>query len=300
VGGRETRLTDDNHSFSNGIFGTGPVQTSITETAFTPRFSAKYRFDPQTMIYATAAQGFREGGANAALGSACTGFGFSTTEQIPYGGDSLWSYELGIKTSLLNDRIVVSADVYRIDWHNIQQIERLSNGTNGCFASLTLNLGTAVSQGGEIEVTGRITDRLAVHLSGGYEDAKLTKAAPDTEYYVGEPLSGVPKFTVSASADYEIPEAWGKYFVRSQYSYTGQSMSYTEVATGLVRPAYELTDLRLGAAYQAYTFTLFAKNLFDSRPNLSDEVPVTALTGDRYRYWVGAPREVGVDVRYRF
>jgi iron complex outermembrane receptor protein len=300
VGGRETRLTDDNHSFSNGIFGTGPVQTSVTETAFTPRFSAKYRFDPQTMVYATAAEGFRAGGANAALGSACGGFGFSTTEQVPYSGDSLWSYELGIKTSLLNNRIVLSADVYRIDWRNIQQIERLSNGTNGCFASLTLNLGTARSDGGEIDVMGRVTDRFAVHLAAGYEDAKLTKVGSGTEYYVGEPLSGVPKFTVSASADYEISEAWGKYFARSQYSYTGQSMSYTEVASGLVRPAYELTDLRLGAAYHAYTLTLFAKNLFDARPNLSDEVPVTALAGDRYRYWVGTPREVGVDVRYKF
>jgi len=45
---------------------------------------------------------------------------------------------------------------------------------------------------------------------------------------------------------------------------------------------------------------LFAKNLFDSRPNLSDEVPVSALAGDRYRYWVGTPRQVGIDVRYRF
>jgi iron complex outermembrane recepter protein len=300
VGGRETRLTDANEGVSNGVFGTGPNQTNVSETAFTPRFSAKYRFDPQTMVYATAAQGFRAGGANGALGSACSGFGFSTSQQIPYDSDTLWSYELGVKTSLLDDRVSVSADVYQIDWHRIQQLESLSNGANGCFASLTLNLGTAKSDGGEIEVSGRITDGLSVHLAGGYEDARLTKVSPGTEYYVGEPLSGVPKVTASAWADYEIPQAWGKYFVRSQYSYTGQSISYTEVATGLVRQSYELTDLRLGAAYRDYTLTLFAKNLFDSRPNLSDEVPVSALAGDRYRYWVGTPREVGLDVRYRF
>jgi outer membrane receptor protein involved in Fe transport len=165
---------------------------------------------------------------------------------------------------------------------------------------LTLNLGTARSDGGEIDIAARVTDRFSLHLAGGYEDARLTRVSPGTEYYVGEPLSGVPKVTVSASADCEIPQAWGKYFVRTQYSYTGQSTSYTEVATGLVRNAYELTDLRLGAAYRDYTVTLFVKNLFDSRPNLSDEVPVSALAGDRYRYWVGLPREVGLDFRYNF
>lgn len=300
VGGRETRLTDANDSISSGVFGTGPADTNVSESAFTPRFSAKYRFDPQTMVYATAAQGFRAGGANGPLGSACGGFGFSTSQQIPYDSDTLWSYELGVKTSLLDNRVSISADVYQIDWHRIQQLESLSNGANGCFASLTLNLGTAQSDGGEIEVSGRITDDLSVHLAGGYEDARLTKVSPGTEYYVGEPLSGVPKLTASASADYEIPQAWGKYFVRSQYSYTGQSISYTEVATGLVRKAYELTDLRLGAVYRDYTLTLFAKNLFDARPNLSDEVPVSALAEDRYRYWVGTPREVGLDFRYKF
>ena len=300
VGGRETRLTDSSNGFSDGVFGTGPVQTGVSENAFTPRFSLKYRFDPKTMVYATAAEGFRAGGANGALGSACGGFGFSTSQEIPYGSDSLWSYELGVKTSLFDDRVSVSADAYHIDWQRIQQLESLSNGANGCFAALTLNLGTARSDGGEIEITGRITNGLSVHVAGGYEDARLTKVGPDTEYHVGEPLSGVPKFTVSASADYEIPEAWGKYFARSQYSYTGQSISYTEDAAGLVRRAYELTDLRMGAAYGSYTVTLFAKNLFDSRPNLSDEVPVSALAGDRYRYWVGTPREVGLDVRYKF
>ncbi len=300
AGGRETRLTSSTYSFSSGIFGAGLGQTDVSEKSFTPRFSAKYHFDPETMVYATAAQGFRAGGANVPLGTACGGYGFSTTDQVPYGSDTLWSYELGIKASLFDNRLALSADAYHIDWKRIQQTEVLSNGANGCFAALTLNLGTARSDGGEIEATARITDGLSVHLTGGYEDAKLTRVSPGTAYYVGEPLSGVPKFTTSASVDYEIPQEWGKYFVRSQYSYTGKSISYTEVSTGLPRPAYELTDLRLGAAYRNYNVTVFAKNLFDARPNLSDEIAVSAPAGNRYRYSVGLPREIGVDFRYNF
>lgn len=305
VGGRETHLTNYTYSFSDGIFGTGLGQTNVSENAFTPRFSLSYKLDAQTLIYATAAKGFRIGGANVPLGGACGGFGFSTTEQIPYGPDNLWSYEAGFKITALDDRLSVRAAAFHIDWSKIQQSETLSNGAGGCFAGLTLNLGSAQSDGGELEASARLTDSLTLNVAAGYDNARITKVVPGTEYSVGEPLSGVPKWTANASLNYGIPQPWGEYFVRSQYGYTGPSISYTESATGLPRPAYELTDLRLGANYHRSTITVFAKNLFDARPNLSDEVPVSALACPangpcRYRYDIGLPRELGVDFRYRF
>jgi iron complex outermembrane recepter protein len=300
LGGRESYLTNSNYSLSSGIFGIGAGQSNVSESAFTPRFSAKYKFTPDALVYVTAAQGFRIGGANVPIGSECTGFGFSTTAQIPYGSDNLWSYEGGVKASGFGNRLSMSADVYHIDWSKIQQTELLVNPATGCYSALTLNLGSAQSDGAEFEINTRLTDRLSVHVAGGYEDARLTKVTPGTEYSVGEPLSGVPKWTASASADYEIPEDWGSYFIRGKYSFTGQSVSYTELPSGLQRKAYELADLRTGANYQAYTFTLFVKNLFDARPNLSDEVPVGALAADRYRFAVGLPREIGLDFRYHF
>ncbi len=300
VGGRESHLTNATNANFGGIFATPPTQTQVAENSFTPRASIKYKFDADTMVYFTAAQGFRGGGANPPLGGACGGFGYSTTAQIPYNNDSLWSYELGVKSAQLNNHLSVSADAYHIDWSNIQQTEVLATGANACFASLTLNLGHAVSDGGEVEANARVTDDFSVRLASGYEDARLTKVAAGTSYYVGEPLSGVPKWTSTASGDYEFPREWGGYFIRGQYSFTGDSMSYSEVATGLLRKAYQIVDLRLGATYHSYTLTLFAKNLFDARPNLSDEVPVSALAADRYRFLVGLPREIGLDLRYHF
>ena len=300
VGGRESRLTNSVDSDQTGIFGTGPAHTDVSENSFTPRFSAKYRFNPQWLVYATAAEGFRVGGANPPLGSACSGFGFNTSSQIPYGSDNLWSYEVGVKASGLDNRVSVNVDAYHIDWRHIQQSEVLSNGANDCFAALTLNLGTATSDGGELEASARVTENLSVHLAAGYEDAHLTEASAGTEYHVGEPLSGVPKWTANASADYEIPRSWGNYFVRGEYSYTGSSLSYSELASGLLRKSYQLVDLRGGVTFQRFTLSLFSRNLFDARPNLGDEVAVTALAANRYRFLVGLPREIGVDLRYRF
>ncbi len=304
VGGRESVLSNKTYANSKGFFGTGPAENNSSQNAFTPRASVKYHVTSDTMVYATAAQGFRVGGANSPLGSVCNGLGYNTSEQIPYSSDSLWSYEAGVKGTALDKRLSYSADVYHIDWSKIQQTVVLSNGSGGCYADLTLNLGAAKSDGVEFETAAKITKQFSVHVAAGYEDARLTSVTqepniPSTSY-VGEPLNGVPRWTASTSADYEIPQTWGGYFIRGQYGFTGDSMSYTEVSSGLLRKAYELTDLRLGANYQAYTLTLFAKNLFNSRPNLSDEIAVGALAGDRYRFAIGAPREIGLDLHYHF
>jgi outer membrane receptor protein involved in Fe transport len=304
VGGRESMLTNKTTANSTGFFGTGPAENNASQNAFTPRASIKYHVTPDAMVYATAAQGFRVGGANSPLGSACNGLGYNTTDQIPYGSDSLWSYEAGVKGSALDKRVSYSADVYHIDWSKIQQTVVLSNGSGGCYADLTLNLGAAKSDGVEFETAAKITKQFSLHVAGGFEDARLTSVtqAPNipTTSYVGQPLSGVPKWTASTSADYEIPQPWGSYFIRGQYGFTDQSISYTEVSSGLLRKAYEITDLRVGANREGYTLTLFAKNLFNSRPDLSDEIAVGALAANRYRFSIGAPREVGLDLRYHF
>ncbi len=304
VGGRESALTNKTYATSNGFFGTGPAENSSSQNAFTPRASVKYHVTPDTMVYATAAQGFRVGGANSPLGSVCNGLGYNTSEQIPYSSDSLWSYEAGVKGSALDKRLSYSADVYHIDWSKIQQTVVLSNGSGGCYADLTLNLGAAKSDGVEFETAAKITKQFSVHFAGGYEDARLTSVTKEPNIpatsHVGESLSGVPKWTASTSADYEIPQPWGSYFIRGQYGFTDQSVSYTEASSGLLRKAYEITDLRVGANRQGYTLTLFAKNLFNSRPNLSDEIAVGALAANRYRFSIGAPREIGLDLRYHF
>jgi iron complex outermembrane receptor protein len=299
AGVRESYLTNYNNFQATGLFfGTGTNYATGSST--TPRASIKYNFDSDTMAYFTYAQGFRVGGANSPLGPSCTGLGLPTTTEIPYTSDSLSSYEGGVKSTLLDKRISISADIYHIDWSHIQQVQVIASGA--CFTDITRNLGAAVSNGAEFESTMRLTNALSVHLAGGYEDAHLTTIVPfaNEVYYPGEPLSGVPAWTAATSADYTVPQPWGNYFARGQYSFTGQSLSFSEVSTGLVRKAYQLVDLRAGAMVNAYTVTLFVKNLLDARPNLSDENPEVAIAPGRYRFFVGQPRTVGVDLKLNF
>ena len=304
VGGRESILRNDLVYMGGGIYGS-EASSNSNGRAFTPRFSVKYKVSEDTTVYATAAQGFRIGGANAALPPQCAGVdGLITGVDTPYKSDSLWSYEAGVKTDALDNRVSVNAALYHIDWSGIQQTQYIAQGE--CYATLIENSGTATSDGGELELTAKIVDGLTLHLSSGYEEAKLTAAAAGTPFYVGQPLSGVPKWTAAASLEYTYKTEWGDLFARGEYSYNGKSLSFTESTSGLPRKSYSLTDIRIGADMKPFTITLFVKNLFDARPNIGDESPETSVAFNtttyvnRYRYIVGQPRTGGLEVKYDF
>ena len=74
----------------------------------TPRATLAWQIDPDSMVYTTAAKGYRIGGANESLAGnvSCQGdlanLGISDVPQT-YNSDSVWSYELGSKSRLLNN-----------------------------------------------------------------------------------------------------------------------------------------------------------------------------------------------------
>ncbi len=79
----------------------------------TPRFALSYALSDEARVYAQAAKGFRTGGPNL---TASTLFGIPST----YEPDSLWNYELGLKSHWLDRRLVFNAAVYYIDWQDLQ------------------------------------------------------------------------------------------------------------------------------------------------------------------------------------
>ncbi len=273
---------------------------SSAENATTPRFTAKYKFDESNMIYANAAKGYRLGGANSVLPSAC-GAPYADAE-TPYKSDSLWSYELGTKNAWLDGRVNTRLAAYRIDWSNIQQSILL-----GCSFHVTENIGSAVSKGGELEVDGTPFAGLYINLGLGFEDAALTSAPAGSPLPIGSPLNGVPRWTGSLLADYSVPMSFGKGFVRAQYSFTGSSTSdnnpvsvYNPALAQRQRGSYSLVNLFVGGKHESWEASLFVKNLCDVRGNLGDEQSEISELPGRPRWMITTPRTIGIDVKRQF
>jgi len=303
AGVRESFLELRQAFTATGFYNGGPSSSSLGSrfNATTPRFSLQYQPTDSNMIYASAAEGFRPGGAQN-VPDICAGdlaaIGVSDTTG-KYNSDSLWNYELGSKNRWFDGRLVANFAVYDMEWKDIQETVHLPV----CGFTWFVNGAAARSQGTEIELTAAPVGGLTLGASGGYEDARITAVASDSgSLYVGQPLNGVPKWTGSANINYEYPTLeFGQLFFRTNVAYVGQSLSLNNSPTiGRTRPSYTLWDARVGTKVQEWECSLYVKNILNKLPNLGDEVSELPELSGRPRWVVGPPRSVGVAFLRRF
>jgi iron complex outermembrane receptor protein len=304
-----------------GIGPTTPIASSGSETEHpvTPKVVLSYERDHDRLLYVSAAKGYRVGGINAAVGSICgpdlTSIGL---QQVPsqYRSDSLWSYELGTKNTLFQQRLVVNASIFTIDWSQIQQNVYLPT----CGQQLTANLGRVRSRGGDLEIQYRPIAALQFGLTAAYVDAKYTKtvcAGPvscsgsgATALPVvseGDRLVGAP-WTVDVSGEYTFPLfASTKSYVRIDAQFaTAQTaeLANQDPRNGVSDPTIpglprtELVALRAGTRWSGLDVSIFAQNLTDTHPVVFRSRDTTAST--LYYARSVQPRTIGVTITYRY
>jgi iron complex outermembrane recepter protein len=297
AGVRGSTLEYNKHNYWYGWIngGTTDAYASHSEHAVTPRYTLKYQFAPDYMMYANAAKGFRSGGTNS-VPDQCG------AEAGSYHSDSLWSYEVGTKDTLFDGRMNLRVAAFRIYWDNIQQ-----NILLPCTYSVTQNAGTATSTGVEAEADIAPMHGLNISLAFGYDNAKITSVPEGaTGFVTGQALNGVPSVTGSLMADYSVPMSFGTAFVRPQYSFTGNSISYSVIPVqdgGRPRASYSLLGLHVGVTTGPWEAALWGTNLLDVRANLGDEQSeVIELQSPtvRPRYLIAQPRTLGIEIKYRF
>ncbi len=284
----------------NGGFSGPPDTYSIHgEHNTAPRFTAKYQFAPNQMLYASAAKGFRIGGTNSKLPAICNAdlANLGIKNGDAFKSDSLWSYELGTKNSFAENRIRSRIAAYRIDWKGIQQSVYLP-----CTFNVVSNSGAARSTGAELEVDMAVIDHLTLNLALGYEKAKITEATVQSRTVVGQPLTGVPKWSASATTQYTVPLGERSAFIRGQWDFTGARTSFNNVAPPVGRPlgSYSTMNLRAGIDQGPWEVTVFAQNLFDKRGVIGDLIPEGAELAGRPRLFVVRPRTIGLQLRREF
>lgn len=288
-----------NGPLNGGSSGPPDTYGDHSENYTAPRFTARYQFAPNQMIYASAAKGFRIGGTNSKLPPICdadlANLGLNNGD--PFKSDSLWSYELGLKNSWVDDRVRTRLAVYRIDWKGIQQLVYLP-----CTFNIVSNSGAAQSKGAEFEMDLALVEHLTLNLAAGYENAEITEATVQSRTVVGQSLTGVPRWSGSATAQYAIPLGQRNAFVRAQWDYTGSRTSFNNVAPPAGRPlgAYSLLNVRGGVNQGPWELALFAQNLLDKRGVIGDLIPEGAELSGRPKLFVTRPRTIGLQIKRDF
>ncbi|TDJ43066.1 MAG: TonB-dependent receptor [Gammaproteobacteria bacterium] len=178
------------------------VTASQTFYSFTPRLTIEYQARDNLNFYMLAAKGNKPGGYNtfaffdsdvaptdtlAGLGESCDlpgqeGIcGAAVIEE-----EEQWTYEVGAKTMLFDDRLLLNAAVYYIDWTN-QAVDITVGIPTGCQPdpndpdrdcileanNVVRNVGKSSVYGVELEATLQATDNLMLSLAYGSAKTEL-------------------------------------------------------------------------------------------------------------------------------
>ena len=309
VGGRISHNDQRLHTAEEGVLGGG----SATPVPLANRYQAewvgtysvapRWHINPDVMVYARIASGYRAGGPLIPIAGAPPGLPTS------FNSDSTTNYEVGLKGQFFQRKLSADVAAFYIDWQNIQipQIflvtiidsqgnQRVQNYNQ------TGNGGTAVSQGVEWSLIWTPVRGLTLGTVGAYTDAHLTQDARAIGGVKGEKLAYVPDVSGNLNFNYEWPLR-GDYraFVGGAWAYTGRR--FTTIAADptishLRIPSYTNVSLQAGVQNGRYTFEVYGKNLGDERGILS-YVPGLGLNGGDVAT-VTRPRVVGVRIAAAF
>jgi outer membrane receptor protein involved in Fe transport len=271
VGLRYLYATLDYRRDSGGFYTGGttlnPFFVSNHTTASTPKASLTYDITANNSIYVSASKGFRLGGPTGPVTSAlCTSelqdsFGISTPPDS-YTPDRLWSYELGSKNRLFDNRLSINASAFYVNWTNIQQSINLPI----CGASITLNVGAAETYGGEVELRAKIVGGLSATLVGGVTHAYITSSPNGGVAGVGQALLNVPQWSATPAFEYDWPIGPTRSaFARTDYDLVGDSHgSFSLTDPAYDQPGYGVLNGSVGINSGNLMVSLYIKNLLDS------------------------------------
>jgi iron complex outermembrane receptor protein len=281
-----------------------------TESGVNPKVGLDYKLAADKLLYFQAARGFRPGGlvpsipgdsSVDALGCfhQLQSLGYTSSAQTKsYQSDRLWNYELGAKTSWLENRLTVNGAGFFIKWNQIQQLVALP-----CGFQFRANSGAAEIKGAELEIHARPTASLDLSAGVGYQRARITDASSLLPALTaGSRVYQVPDWTANAAASYTLPFVEGNSLVSTiSWSYMGDSVSASVDTTNpRVRPSYSIVDARAAYQFGVYELALVGKNLANTEANLGDNRSLAAEALGRPRLVVNAPRTVGLDFRMKF
>ncbi|HEX6259812.1 MAG TPA: TonB-dependent receptor [Woeseiaceae bacterium] len=319
AGDREYRL-------ANG--GRPPGRTG-EENQFVPKVSLSYNLDDSKMVYALYTRGARQGGVNRSRGEPF----FPNT----YDSDIMDDYELGYKSSFAGGRGRFNLTVYKMEWSDYQlqlvdPTDKPCVDENGVplpesefsipgvcgqpWQVLIANAGDAHIDGVNVELDYALSDNWLLGMNYERMEAETDTEADLDGDGVNDLIKGlrlplVPQDKGSAWIEYRQPiELFGQneFFVRTQWSYTGDSLNILE-PRGLTHPnpqfksdGYTIGDLRAGIVGDDWQVDVFVNNVADERANYTVQADLFEWTAAQtaegrphhQTRFVNRPREFGV------
>ncbi|VVS94545.1 TonB-dependent receptor [Desulfoluna spongiiphila] len=219
-----------------------------TYNEVSPKVAVNYNITPDVMGYITVAKGYRSGGFNPYAIA-----GYPKT----YAEETLYSYDIGFKSRLLQRRLTLNANLYYMDISDMQVTANIS--TSNPAHTYTSNAAEATSQGAEIEFTALLGKSFTLFGGIGLNETTFDTFEDALGNYSGNENRFAPGYSFNCGLAYR--DARGLF---AQVDATGYGDMYLDKTNTTKRDAYELINVKWGYEAQAFDVYLYGRNVFDT------------------------------------
>ena len=280
-------------AFSNQILGASfldsvstPIDATLERSSDNVDWTLRAVLDisDDSMVYASAGTGTKSGGFQTVNGAA---------DDREFDDEDTTTYELGIKSTLLDARLRINAAAFYSEIENFQAQRQLETG-----------LGTYVSNEAKVETSGvdfqvEAAPMPNLVLSAGllYMHKYQITDGPEK----GADLPFTAEFSGTVAATLVFPLGDGGIYWRTDYSYMDNHTTNVASATQLRDEDYDnrnLINSKLGWRNDSWNVSVWGKNLSDDKYAMQTVLPF--LVSGMEAYFLAPPRTFGATVRYTF
>jgi len=267
---------DYKHNMS-GAMSSEKLGDSKTWNTTLAKVSLSYQASDNLRYYTTLSQGHAPAGLNHYA---------TENEHISFDESFSTNYEAGVKSTLLNNRLRLNANVFYSDYKDLQTEETVTPG----IVAIT-NASQAHAQGIEVDFQAKPFKRFEIYGSAGYLKTEYDKFEDKNGDFTGKEIVNSPKYSLSLGGKYRLDQG---FFLMTEYQRLGKTHFSFDNDDKYAQKAYGLVNIKAGyESEKGIDFYVYAKNL-------TDEKYFTTIKEVRSTYKVGQPRTIGAELTYRF
>lgn len=290
--------------WSNALHNGRQTGQKYSEKEWSGTIKAAYRWSEQLMTYLSAARGYKGGGFNldrvqSATGLSSGGAGVLPVDDTSFVGEFVDSYELGVKTTLMDGNLLLNGALFYQDYSDFQLNSFL--GTSYVVRSIP----EVTSKGVELDALWQ-TGVQGLMFQGGitYADTRYgNDALVDADLFLlpGSHISFAPLWSASAAMTY----AWdigsqleGRFHVSAKY--LSDHNTGSDLDPQKAQPGYTLVNARLGLGRQdkRWSAELWGQNLTNrTYRQVGFDAPIQP---GNWSAFLGAPRTYGMTLRVHY
>lgn len=273
------QFTDDN-----------PVADDLNEidnTNVSGKIGLDYTPNKDILLFASISRGFKSGGFN---GGFLDFTDAVVEEDVPFDEEQLTSYEIGIKSTLVNGSVYFNASAFYYDYEDYQAL-----GFSGL--SQFINNSDATVKGADLELVWMPTNKWDISLGASLLNTEVDEVIVRNQgAFTGTNMVLAPEFTLNGLVRYQVTDALS---VQVDFNHMGDHFFDVTNSDVSKEDAYTVFNARIGYEISDnLSVAAFVKNLSNQeyRVYTFDFTPIAGFNQQFY----APPRWAGVNVHYRF